>query len=48
MKEIGRKSNKTKIKFSWSVRTAKAVHTYRFSGSAKLKGLAESSRTCEA
>ena len=33
MKEISRKSNKTKIKFCCRGRTAKAVHTHRFSGS---------------
>ena len=38
MKEISKKSNKTKNKIFWRVRTAKAVHTYRFSGSKKNEG----------
>ena len=38
MKEISRESNKTKIEIFWRVRTAKAVHTYRFSGSKKTRG----------
>ena len=38
MEEISWKSNKTKIKIFWRVRTAKAVHTYRFSGSKRNEG----------
>ena len=38
MKEISKKLNKTKIENCWRVRTAKAVHTYRFSGSKKNEG----------
>ena len=47
MKEISKRLNKTKIKIFWRVRTAKAVHTYRFSGSKKMKGT-EKSRTAKA